>query len=400
MPHLQTYKEKGMQYKNNKMAVVVAIPEQVRYFLVNHIMNFSNMYDVTVVSNLSKNAQILDVLPIGVIRQNIPFVREISIFRDITALFLLVRYFYRKKIKIVYSVSPKSGLLSMIAARFVGVPVRIHTFTGQVWVTKVGIMKWILKLLDYVTAKLATVVIVDSPSQRDFLIDHNVVTADKSLVIGEGSISGVDIERFCPKPNVRKKIRMEMGVSDEVVVFLYVGRLKRDKGLIELSKSFLSISAELDNIALWFIGPDEDEIQGEIELIISKYSHTVKFIPYTTTPENYMVSSDVFCLPSYREGFGSTIIEAAACGIPAIGSRIYGITDAILDGKTGVLVKKGSIGELAIKMKKLKNDHVYRDQLGRNAKERVLEKFNQHTISGQLISAIKQHADMKLSNVR
>ena len=376
------------------MAVVVAIPEQVRYFLVNHIVNFSSVYNVTVVSNLAKNAHILDVLPIGVKKHNIPLIREISVFSDVRALFLLARYFYRKKIKIVYSVSPKSGLLSMIAARL------IHTFTGQVWVTKVGIMKWVLKLLDYVTAMLATVVIVDSPSQRDFLIDHNVVTADKSLVIGEGSISGVDIERFCPKPNVRKKIRMEMGVSDEVVVFLYVGRLKRDKGLIELSKAFLSISAELDNIALWFIGPDEDEIQGEIELIISKYSHTVKFIPYTTTPENYMVSSDVFCLPSYREGFGSTIIEAAACGIPAIGSRIYGITDAILDGKTGVLVKKGSIGELATKMKKLKNDHVYRDQLGRNAKERVLEKFNQHTISGQLISAIKQHADMKLSNVR
>ena len=378
------------------MAVVVAIPEQVRYFLVNHIVNFSSVYNVTVVSNLAKNAHILDVLPIGVKKHNIPLIREISVFSDVRALFLLARYFYRKKIKIVYSVSPKSGLLSMIAARLIGVPVRIHTFTGQVWVTKVGIMKWVLKLLDYVTAMLATVVIVDSPSQRDFLIDHNVVTADKSLVIGEGSISGVDIERFCPKPNVRKKIRMEMGVSDEVVVFLYVGRLKRDKGLIELSKAFLSISAELDNIALWFIGPDEDEIQGEIELIISKYSHTVKFIPYTTTPENYMVSSDVFCLPSYREGFGSTIIEAAACEVPSIGSKIYGITDAIQNGKTGVLVEKGNVSELAVAMKRLSNDSIYRIKLGQMAKERVLEKFDQYIISGQLLSIIKRHVDVFL----
>ena len=378
------------------MAVVVAIPEQVRYFLVNHIVNFSSVYNVTVVSNLAKNAHILDVLPIGVKKHNIPLIREISVFSDVRALFLLARYFYRKKIKIVYSVSPKSGLLSMIAARLIGVPVRIHTFTGQVWVTKVGIMKWVLKLLDYVTAMLATVVIVDSPSQRDFLIDHNVVTADKSLVIGEGSISGVDIERFCPKPNVRKKIRMEMGVSDEVVVFLYVGRLKRDKGLIELSKAFLSISEELDNVALWFIGPDEDQIQGEIELIISKYSHTVKFIPYTTTPENYMVSSDVFCLPSYREGFGSTIIEAAACEVPSIGSKIYGITDAIQNGKTGVLVEKGNVSELAVAMKRLSNDSIYRIKLGQMAKERVLEKFDQYIISGQLLSIIKRHVDVFL----
>jgi len=387
---------KNIQYKNNNMAVVVAIPEQVRYFLVNHIVNFSSVYNVTVVSNLAKNAHILDVLPIGVKKHNIPLIREISVFSDVRALFLLARYFYRKKIKIVYSVSPKSGLLSMIAARLIGVPVRIHTFTGQVWVTKVGIMKWVLKLLDYVTAMLATVVIVDSPSQRDFLIDHNVVTADKSLVIGEGSISGVDIERFCPKPNVRKKIRMEMGVSDEVVVFLYVGRLKRDKGLIELSKAFLSISEELDNVALWFIGPDEDQIQGEIELIISKYSHTVKFIPYTTTPENYMVSSDVFCLPSYREGFGSTIIEAAACEVPSIGSKIYGITDAIQNGKTGVLVEKGNVSELAVAMKRLSNDSIYRIKLGQMAKERVLEKFDQYIISGQLLSIIKRHVDVFL----
>ncbi len=378
---------------SNKIAVVVAVPEQVRYFLVNHIVSFSGKYNVTIISNLSHNSDLLNILPKEVQKHHIPILREISLFEDMKAFLSLMRYFYREKFRVVYSVSPKAGLLSMLAAWFVRVPVRIHTFTGQVWVKKKGIIRLIFKLIDRVMAMLATVVVVDSFSQRDFLIKNNVISAKKSLVLADGSISGVDLERFHPNLNVRNKVREETGVAEQTIVYLFVGRLKRDKGVLELTKAFLSISGEMDNIALWFVGPDEDNIKGEIKSIMQGYEHLIRLVPYTTAPEDYMASSDILCLPSHREGFGCAIIEAAACGIPAIGTRIYGIIDAIIDNETGILVDKGNVGMLASALRSLGSDFSYRERLGQSAKRRVLEKFNQQIVSDELMLLIKNQID-------
>ena len=120
---------------------------------------------------------------------------------------------------------------------------------------------------------------------------------------------------------------------------------------------------------------------------------TIQFIPYTTAPEDYFNASDIYCLPSFREGFGSTIIEAAACGIPAIGSNIYGITDAIIDGETGVLVEKGNVDALASAMLSLANDHSLRKKMGNSAKQRAIKKFHQQRLSDELMKVIKQQSD-------
>ena len=150
----------------------------------------------------------------------------------------------------------------MLAAWFVCVPFRIHTFTGLVWVTQKGMLKLLLKSIDRITAKLATVVIVDSSSQRNFLIDIHIVTEGKSLVLGDGSISGVDVDRFCMKPSVRKMIRADLDVDDSTIIFLYIGRLKKDKGVFELARAFTNISKE------------------RIDFKLERSNITVKHVPY------------------------------------------------------------------------------------------------------------------------
>jgi glycosyltransferase involved in cell wall biosynthesis len=382
---------KDSSLTRKKMAVVVAVPEQVRYFLVNHVINFSKQYDVSIISNLSVNRELLNIFSGDIKKYHMPILREINIVSDIKALFKLTRHFYREKYSVIYSVSPKAGLLAMIAAWLVGVPVRIHTFTGQVWLSKNGFMRVLLKLMDRITSMLATVVLVDSQSQREFLIKNYIVSKGKSTVLHNGSISGVDTERFCLRPELRKVVRDRMGATDKTIVYLYVGRLKRDKGILELVEAFLNISKNTPHIALWLVGPDEDELQGEIKSITAGCDQLVHLIPYTTTPEEYMLSSDIFCLPSHREGFGSTIIEAAACGVPAIGTRIYGITDAIVDGETGVLVEKGNIDELAHAMGDLANDAQRLKRLGESAHQRALEQFNQQMISDELLQLIEKN---------
>ena len=375
------------------MAVVTSVPLQVRFFLVNHIVNFHKRYEITIISNLLTQKKLLNILPKEVLTHHISIRREINLIADIKTLLQLIFYFYRKKFRVVYSISPKAGLLCMFAAWFVCVPIRIHSFTGQVWVTQKGMLKLLLKFIDRITAKLATVVIVDSSSQRDFLIDNHVVTEGKSLVLGDGSISGVDVDRFCIKPSVRKKIRADLDVDDSTIIFLFVGRLKKVKGVFELARSFTNISKGRNDLALLFVGPDEENIQDDLKSITLDCNSTALFVPYTTVPEDYFTASDIYCLPSYREGFGSTIIEAAACGLPAIGSNIYGITDAILDGETGVLVEKGNVDALASAMLSLVNDPSLRKKMGESAKQRAIEKFHQQRLSDELMKVIKQQSD-------
>ena len=384
---------KNIHLKREMMAVVTSVPLQVRFFLVNHIINFHKRYEITVISNLLTQKTLLNILPKEVLTHHISILREISLIADIKTLLQLIIYFFRNKYRVVYSISPKAGLLCMFAAWLACVPIRIHTFTGQVWVTKKGILKFLLKMLDRITAKFATVVIVDSLSQRDFLIDHNIVSDGKSIVLGDGSISGVDVDRFCMRPSIRKIIRTDLDVDNSTIIFLFIGRLKKEKGVFELAKAFNKISKNRNDLELWFVGPDEDNVQDDLKSITLDCNGTIQFFPYTTTPEDYFTASDIYCLPSYREGFGSTIIEAAACGIPAIGSNIYGITDAIIDGETGVLVEKGNVDALASAMLSLANDSSMREKLGESAKQRALEKFHQQRLSDELMMVIKQQSD-------
>jgi glycosyltransferase involved in cell wall biosynthesis len=377
------------------MVIVSTVPSMVRAFLVNHIKYFNEEFDVTVLTNLSAQEVDLDVLPKNVRIVDLPINRSINICSDIKVLFSLFVFLYKHKISIVYSGTPKGGLLSMIAAWVARVPCRVHTFTGQVWVTKTGFSRLFLKWLDRTIAILATTIIIDSPSQREFLINNGVVKKNKSFVLGDGSISGVDIKRFCPEPTIRQIVRKEMGVNEEAVIFLYVGRLKKDKGVFELAHAFSLVCQNSYNAKLWLVGSDEDNVLADLKIILSGCIDEVCFIPYTIEPEKYMKAADVFCLPSYREGFGSAIIEAAACGIPAIGTNIYGITDAIIDKETGILVKIMSKQELEQAMNVMLENSSMRRKFGILARNRVINKFQQKQISEELIVLIMNELSLR-----
>ena len=195
-----------------------------------------------------------------------------------------------------------------------------------------------LKLLDKIIVTLNTNILVDSFSQQDFLIKENVLSKDLSIVLGSGSISGVDVNRFHPSKIHRNLIRKQLNIKDDCVIFLFVGRLKKEKGIFELIEAFKNVSEQHNDVVLLIVGPDEEGLEQELISRLETCKEFVRFIDFTKEPEQYMAASDVFVLPSYREGFGSVIIEAASCGLPSIGSNIYGLSDAIKDEETGFLV--------------------------------------------------------------
>jgi len=271
----------------------------------------------------------------------------------------------------------------MGAAFLARVPVRVHTFTGQVWATKSGLPRELLRSLDKLIAGFATHVLVDSFSQRQFLMEHGVVSHKKSAVLGSGSISGVDTHRFRPDPEARKVLREENAIPEQDVVFLFVGRMNRDKGIPELLGAFEKVAGKLPGTWLLIVGPDEEAIGSLMDA--SPVRDRIVKVGYTDTPERYMAAGDVFVLPSHREGFGSTIIEAAAVGLPAVASRIYGLTDAVVDGITGILHDPCDVAGLFDAMARLAEDEDLRRAMGNAARLRAEKDFAMETVTRHVL---------------
>jgi glycosyltransferase involved in cell wall biosynthesis len=369
--------------KKHKVAIVVTTPLTIRFFLCKHIQALSRVNKVVVLTTIEQS-ELLNVLPDNVEFQQIPIKREISLFNDIKTLISLFRIFRKGKFSIIHSVTPKAGLLSMIAARCAFVPHRIHTFTGQVWATNEGFKRWFLKTLDTITASLATLVLIDSFSQKGFLIQQRVVKQKKSKVLCDGSISGVDLDRFHPDIKRRDEVRRDLNIAKSDKVVLFVGRLKKDKGILDLAKAFLQIQQKKINTLLVIVGPDEENIIPQIKFVLKDNLDAIRFVPYTKTPEDYMKMVDIFCLPSYREGFGSVIIESAACGIPSVATEIYGLTDAVVNKETGLLVEKGAPSALADALYELINDNEMRTRLGDAARKRAIKLFDDRLLTDAL----------------
>lgn len=235
--------------------------------------------------------------------------------------------------------------------------------------------------IDRLIALCAIQVFADSYSQCRFLEDEGVVQRGGVTVLGQGSVAGVDLARFRPDPAARAALRAETGVTDTVPVFLFVGRLVRDKGVFDLVKAFAALSDLHGHWELWMVGPDEDGLQTTLQAEGERLGGRIRWFGPTPMPERYMAAADVFVLPSYREGFGSVIIEAAACGVPSIAYRIDGVIDAIVDGRTGLFVDKGDVQGLSDAMNRLGAESRTRKTLGEAAHLRASSEFSSASVS-------------------
>jgi glycosyltransferase involved in cell wall biosynthesis len=366
-----------------KLCFVATIPAVVHSFLKGHISACAEKWSVQIISTpdngnlLSKlNAQFT---PLSIERKAAPL-------RDMLTLIQLVRIFRRERFDLVHSIMPKTGFLSMLAAWIAGVPNRIHTFTGEVWANKHGWKRIIFKQFDKLIVLFATHILVDSPSQRDFLVAEGVLPHGKGLVIGRGSICGVDAHHFHPDAQTKAAARAELNIGLEQTVILFLGRLNRDKGMPELAAAFADIASHHTNTILLLVGAEEDFPFARIQEICGKHSDRLRRLNFTPTPERYMAAADIFCLPSHREGFGQVIIEAGASGVPSVASRIYGITDAIEEGKTGLLFPAGDTAALKQVLLELIVNRDSRQQMGEAARLRALELFPSQKITEEMLA--------------
>lgn len=312
--------------------------------------------------------------------------RSLKPVTDITVFIKLAKIFRKYKFDIVHSITPKAGLLTSVAAFMAGVPIRLHTFTGQPWVNLKPPLRWFAQYADKLIGFLNTKCYADSDSQRRFLIDNRIISSEKIGVVGAGSISGVDLDRFdsgkfdLPEKNQLKR-KLSISLSAKIITF--IGRIAKDKGIRELISAFNELLKLGYDTELLLVGPLDKDCggNGDFNVTPMRECSKIHYIGYTASPEKYLAISDIFCLPSYREGFGSVVIEAAAMGIPTVGTNIYGLVDAVVDGETGILVPSGNDRALIDALKHLLDNPEKLQMMGKAARQRCLQYFDANIIN-------------------
>lgn len=364
-----------------KIAFIVADPGSANAFLYDHFTELTNEYNIHLLANFG-NYDISRFKALNIICHNIPIQRKINIWDDIKALSAIYKIYKKEKFSSVHSVTPKAGLLNALAGKLTRIPHRIHIYTGQVWATRKGFMRSMLKFMDKIPALFNTELLVDGMSQRKFLIEEGVLKENNSFVLANGSICGVRLERFNISEEVRKTEREKFGFTEDDVVFIFLGRLNHDKGIGELYEAFDKFVIENPKAKLLLYGSDEEGYEEKSK----NYPNIIRdknfFYPgLTRTPFDALQAGDVFVLPTWREGFGSSVIEAQALALPVITSDAYGVVDASVPGETGMRCKVNDPEGLYQCMKYYYDNPDIRKQHGLNGKKRVEEKFNNNVVT-------------------
>lgn len=360
-----------------RIGLVMHSVYNAKFFLVPHIHMLAEKYDVILfVRNDAPDILKSMNLPVQIVE--VPIERHISIFNDLKALIVLTFLFLRHKPDLIHTMTAKAGLLGIIAAFISRVPRRLHTFQGEVWPHFSGFKRSFFRFLDWLVVRLATDITVVSKSEMEFLRNEHVLTETKGVVLGEGSICGVDLTRFVPNEALRRRMRTKLGYAEDDFVFLYLGRLQRDKGLDVMSEAFNSLAKQTDHsVKLLVVGPDEDDIGQRLQKTLGA---DVQILPYTDRPEDFIACGDTLILPSFREGFGMVLIEAAAMGVPAVASRIYGISSAVEDGVSGLLFEVGNAASMANIMAQMINDPAMYQKMSEDARARCVTHFDQKIV--------------------
>lgn len=370
-----------------KICFVVAAPGSAKSFLRDHIRSLSEDFDVYLVANFSATDDLSDMCLAG--HHHIDIEKRPHFFKDIRALFQLVKYFRQERFFVVHSVTLKASLLNAIAGWLTRVPHRIRIFTGQLWCDFTGFRRFFYKFLDKLIVRLNTELLVDGNSQMKYLEEQGILRPEQASVLANGSICGVNTHRFVPDDNLRIRLRQELSLSDKVV-YVFLGRMKTEKGINELFSAMSELVKSCPAAVLLLIGRDEENCRERLSIYSNLVdSKNVIFYGFTPTPEQLLQVADVFVMPSYREGFGLSVLEASCLGLPVICSDTYGMADTMVDDVTGLRCKTRDVKSLYECMLRLYGDAKLRETLGNNGRTRVLTDFSQELVTSEWVKYYK-----------
>lgn len=311
--------------------------------------------------------------------------RKITIWKDIRAILSICRYIHKENITIVTGHTPKGALIAMIASFIMRIPIRIYFRHGLVYETSTGFKRKLLIWMDKLTSRLGTKIVCVSPSICKRSLEDELNPPTKQLLLSKGTCNGIDVSKF-HRTTLNKEylhvLKQKLGLDKYNFVIGFTGRLVRDKGIIELVQAFEILFKQYDKVALLLVGMLEE--RDALPLGIIEYIRMNPAIINTGYVENskieyYYALMDVFVLPSYREGFPTSILEASSMQLPIVTTRVTGCIDAIIEDETGMFVENNSL-DIAKGIEKYAINKELRKKHGSNGRKFVEENFDQHLI--------------------
>ncbi|NQV71473.1 glycosyltransferase family 4 protein [bacterium] len=319
-----------------KLWLVTTVADSLDSLLEGQPEFLNQYFDVTIVSSLSdKLVNVAEREGVG--WQAVEMRRTISPFHDLFSIWRMFRLLRKNRPEIIQSYTPKAGLVTMIAGRLARVPRRVHGIVGMPLMEAQGIRRLLMKLAEQYTYVNATALTSNSFGLRDFIYTN--LTKKPVTVMGNGSINGVNINHYS-RENVHSDVRTSLNISKHNTVFVYVGRLVPDKGIVELVEAFVELADSHFDVDLLLVGETEEELASLPSSTREKMagSDRIHELGWRLDVRPYLAAANVFVLPSYREGLPNSVIEAGAMSLPSIVTDINGCNEVITDGANGFLV--------------------------------------------------------------
>lgn len=360
--------------KKKKIIRATTVPTSLETFCKDMLRELNQRYEIVAVSSPLPELEVVATRE-GVRTIAVKMERRISLKRDVVSLWQMYKVMRRERPWMVHSMTPKAGLMCMVAAWLARVPRRVHTFTGLVWPTATGLNRMILKTTDRILCACATHIIPEGNGVKNDLINGKI-TRKPMKVLANGNVRGIELDHYRRTAEVEEeaaKIRKE-----GVLTFVFIGRLVRDKGIHELVEAFVRLNKENPHTRLVLVGRTEaelDPLNEETQHIIDTHD-AIEAVGSQKDVRPWLAASDVLAFPSYREGFPNVVIEAGAMGLPSIVTNINGCNEIIIPGENGVIIPPRDADALYEAMKEMSEDDEKRGYLTKNARESVASRFD------------------------
>lgn len=388
---------------NPKIIRVSTVALSLNVLLKGQLSFLNNHYNVIAVSGDDEDLKVVEKRE-KVQVHAIKIQRQIAPIKDLISLIKLYRYFKKEQPHIVHSITPKAGLLSMIAAKYAGVPVRMHTFTGLIFPSKRGFMQKILIFMDKILCWHATNVYPEGQGVKNDLLTYKITTKPLKI-IANGNVNGIDVDYFNVNQvslEQQNKLKNELGILPDDFVFIFVGRLVGDKGINELVEAFGRFDELIGRFGEWengrredledgrgsynckllLVGPLEADFDPLLPETLKSIEENINIISvgFQRDVRPYFAIADTLVFPSYREGFPNVVLQAGAMGLPSVVSDINGCNEIVIHNQNGIIIPVKNTMAIFDAMKELIENETLYEQLKQNCRKRIVENYEQQVV--------------------
>lgn len=378
-----------------KLIRITTVPISLDKLLGDQLRFMNQYFEVTAISADEKELKRV-AEKYGVKHFHVEMTRKITPLKDLAAIWKLYRFLRKEKPEMIHTHTPKAGLVGLMAGYLAQVPVRMHTVAGLPLLETAGIKRKVLNRVEWFTCRLATKVYPNSFGLMDIIIKEKISGSKKLKVIGNGSSNGININYFDDSQiseSEKQQLRSKLGISERDFVFVFVGRLVRDKGINELVAAFKNLNLNLNlNLKLILVGPFEEDLDPLLLETVEEITTNANIfcVGFQQDVRPYFAVSDALVFPSYREGFPNVVLQAGAMGLPSIVTDINGCNEIITNGHNGLIIPVKDSAALENAMRRLAGDRDLYGSLREHSRPLIESRYRQDRVWEALLEEYRE----------